>query len=154
MQSVSNSTRTFMSTPPKKEGDKKPSRKRTLPKLSRLNISRVFIVLLLSFSVFMFIQYRQATDKLQTATTPAANRQRVDDVVSRVGKLIILPTNEEPTIITVKDAVKLRSEKFYANAKNGDITLVYSNDKKAILYRPSDNIIVNVSNVTIAPATQ
>jgi hypothetical protein len=85
---------------------------------------------------------------LRSEGTTKSSRQ-VNDVISRVSKLIILPQDEKPTIVTVKDASKLKGEQFYAEARNGDVTLVYSQAKKAILYRPSANVIVNVANVTV-----
>lgn len=151
MQSISNSTRTFMKPQPKKEGPKSPRRKLSIKMPTKLTLPWLLVLLLVAFSIFMFTQYREARDKLQKPTTPAAASRQVDDVVKRVSKLIILPKKETPTIITVKDASKLRAEKFYANAQDGDITLVYSKAEKAILYRPSANIIVNAAPVTTSP---
>lgn len=128
---------------------------KTPRKLPRLKITNKFwpwllVVVLLAFSVFMFGQYRQAKDKT-VATTPAAVNQRVDDVVSRVGKLIILPKDQKPTVATVLHADRLKDQAFFADAKDGDKILVYSSEKRAILYRPSTNQLVNVSSVTVTP---
>lgn len=157
MQSTS-SVRTFRPSAPEEPNKPKKDKKQPkqhkpikLPKLPRLPKGRlpwflVFVLVLLS--VFLLQQYREAKQKLQ-APTPASKAKQVNSVVSRVGKLIILPTGEKPTVITVKDASKLKGEQFYANAKDGDVTLVYPQHKKAVLYRPSDNIIVNVAAVNV-----
>jgi hypothetical protein len=151
MQSTTSSTRTFMTpTPADKETKKpkqpKPPRQRKAP---RGYLPWLIVIVLLLASLFLYDQYREAKRKLEAGTTK--NSQQVTDTVSRVSKLILLPTNETPTIVTVKDASKLKGEAFYTDAKDGDVTLVYSKQKRAILYRPSQNIIVNVAAVTVEP---
>ncbi len=147
--STTSSTRTFM-TPPKPSKEPKPAKK--LPASLSKRLPWLLVLVLFICSAFLFTQFQQARRKLQTST-PAVSKQQVSDVVARVGKLIILPTDETPTVITVKDASKLKSEKFYVDAKDGDKTLVYRQQQKAILYRPSTNIIVNVAPVTIESTT-
>lgn len=144
-EATTSSTRTFRTSneTTEKKTPKKPRRK------LKLDYQKVFIVLLVLFSIFMILQYRSAKDKVQTNSSTNNSRQAAS-VVSRVNKLIILPKNENPKIFVVKDLTKLKDNPFYANAKNGDVTLVYTNEKRAILYRPSENIIVNVANVTLS----
>ena len=71
----------------------------------------------------------------------------VDTLTTAIGKLIILP-NETPTIATVTDIGKLKGQPFFANAQNGDKALIYTQAKKAILYRPSINKIVEVMYIS------
>jgi hypothetical protein len=108
-------------------------------------VSTIIIILLAVFSIFMFLQYREAKAKLNPTVAVA---KQTTDLVGKVGKLIILPNGETPTIATVKDAAKLASQPFFTNAKDGDKVLVYNKEKRAILYRPSTNQLVNVSTVT------
>jgi hypothetical protein len=147
MPSIGNSTRTFMPSQPEKKKDK-PAKVRKMPSLNNKVLPWAVATCLLLFSLFMFGQYQTAKSKLRSEGTTKSSRQ-VNDVISRVSKLIILPQDEKPTIVTVKDASKLKGEQFYAEARNGDVTLVYSQAKKAILYRPSADVIVNVANVTV-----
>jgi hypothetical protein len=107
----------------------------------------ITIVLLVMLSGFLLIQYREAQNKLNVGSPPY-----YASMTKNLGKLIILPKTEKPTILTVKNAAALKGQLFYANAKNGDLTFVYSKSQKAILYRPSDNIIVNVAPVNISSA--
>ncbi len=68
----------------------------------------------------------------------------VTNLVSQIGKLIVLPTNELPTLTTISDVTKLNDQPFFKNAKKDDKLLVYTNAKWAVLYRPSENRIIEV----------
>lgn len=69
--------------------------------------------------------------------------------VQEVGALYTLPDDEEPSIATVEDKEQLKDQPFFEKAENGDVTLIYTNAKLAILYRPSTKQLVNVSTVNI-----
>ncbi len=71
------------------------------------------------------------------------------NLVTEVGKLMILPSNETPTVATVNDKDKLKGQAFFATAQNGDKVLIYTGIKKAILYRPSIHKIVDVVPVAV-----
>lgn len=75
-------------------------------------------------------------------------KQEADYLSERVGKLMKLP-NEQPTIATVLDKTKLKDQAFFKDAENGDKVLVYMDEKQAILYRPSENLIIEVGPVNI-----
>lgn len=70
-------------------------------------------------------------------------------LVTTVGKLIVLPLGEMPTIATVSNPEKLKDQPFFAKAKVGDKVLIYTNAKKAIIYDPADNKIVEVGPINI-----
>lgn len=78
-----------------------------------------------------------------------AARAEVQRYVAEVGKVYALPEGEDPSVATVSDKSKLEDQPFFEKAENGDITLIYTKAKLAILYRPSNKQIVNVSSVTI-----
>ena len=90
------------------------------------------------------------------------NPQAVTDkenatLVAKLGQLIELPANEQPTIATVADPSKLKGQPFFANAKTGDRVFIYTNAKEAILYDEAANKIVQVAPINIgsgASATQ
>ena len=76
------------------------------------------------------------------------NQAQVQDIISKVNKLIILPTGEEPVVATINDASSLiKDQVFYKGAQNGDVVLVYQKASKAIVYSPSRNLIVNVGPI-------
>ncbi len=85
---------------------------------------------------------------MQKAVTSPQVPQLEDtkQLVDEVGKLMVLP-KEVPTIATVTDITKLKNQPFFANAKNGDRVLLYTQAKKAILYRPSIKKIIDVEPI-------
>ena len=96
-------------------------------------------------------QVGQANSKLDEykSNPEAAAQAEVDKYIEAVGKLYALPSDEKPSVATVNDKAKLKDQPFFANAENGDVTLIYADSKLALLYRPSTKQIVNVSSVTI-----
>ena len=76
-------------------------------------------------------------------------QEEVDQLVKRVGKLFLLPEDERPTVATISDIERLREQPFFARGKNGDRVLIYTSARKAILYDPVANKIVEVAPLTI-----
>ncbi|HRY60251.1 MAG TPA: hypothetical protein P5096_02645 [Patescibacteria group bacterium] len=103
--------------------------------------------------------YKKYNDLKKSPDTIA--KEETDKLVASVGKLMALPTDETPSIATVTDKEKLKDQPFFAKAENNDKVLIYTKAKKAILYRPSTNKIVEVMPIafndttaaTPAPAT-
>ena len=83
------------------------------------------------------------------ANPQSVAQNEATELVARVSKLIVLPEGEAPTIATVQDPEVLKEQPFFANAKKGDKVLIYTNAKKAILYDPVNNKIVEVAPVNI-----
>lgn len=112
----------------------------------------IFIVLAAIAAAGYFYMQNQKTQQLLQNPTLAANQQ-TQALLAQVGKLIELPKDETPTIATVSDVSKLQGQPFFAKAKNGDKVLIYTKNKKAILYDPAANIIVDVAPVNIGEPT-
>ena len=77
----------------------------------------------------------------------------VDALVAEVGKLIVLPSDERPTVATITDVEKVKDQAFFKNAQNGDKVLIYTNARKAILYRESEKKVIEVGAVNINQAS-
>ena len=76
-------------------------------------------------------------------------REETRSLVASVGKLMDLPDGEDPTIATVSDPERLKDQPFFAKAKVGDRVLIYTNARKAILYDPTRNKIIDVAPINI-----
>jgi hypothetical protein len=101
--------------------------------------------------------YKEASDlKNNPLKQQAVLDGDIKDLVAKVSRLIILPEGEEPTIATVSDPEKLKNQPFFAKAKTGDKVLIYSQAKKAILYNPESDKIVEVAplNINMEGASQ
>ena len=61
--------------------------------------------------------------------------------------------DEKPTVATITDIEKVKDQPFFKNAKNGDRVLIFTNAKKAILYRPTEKRIIEVGAVNINQAS-
>lgn len=93
----------------------------------------------------------------KTAEKPAISDSAVpaDDVqgiIRRVAKHIKIKSDEVPTVATVQDPELLRKNNpsFYQYAQSGDRLLIWSD--KAILYSPSEDILLAVMPVTLNQA--
>lgn len=96
-------------------------------------------------AIYFYVQYQQTQSQLNK--TSQSSEQAA--LITEVGKLIVLPTGEQPTIATVSDIAKLRSQSFFSHAQNGDKVLIYTKAQKAILYDPFANKIVEVGPISL-----
>lgn len=133
-------------------------RKKSTTSLPQKNI---FLPIIILFSIvstltagYFFYQYQKTKNLLQSP-----DQQTEDEIiklVDKVGKLIQLPKDETPSLATVTDKNKLSKQPFFAQTENGDKVLLFTKAKKAILYRPSTNKIIEVGPInpkTIQPVT-
>jgi hypothetical protein len=67
-------------------------------------------------------------------------------LLTSVGKLMILP-DETPTVATVTDPAQLQGQAFFAKAKKGDKVLIFTQARKAVLYDPVADRIVDVAPI-------
>ena len=113
----------------------------------------LYIVVLLILVVgcgWLFYNYNQAKQELVLLSSPEAqqelNEQRANEVIEKVGRLMVLSTEEQPTVATIQDAEALSQDQpFFRDAQNGDKVLLYRD--KAIIYNPTADMVVNVGPV-------
>lgn len=110
----------------------------------------VFIVVLLALgsAIFFYGKYKEEYNKARQIIG-GENAQAAKEIIAKIGKLMELPTGEEPTLATVSDITKLAGQPFFSRAKNGDKVLIYTKVQKAILYRPSTNKIIEVATINL-----
>jgi len=85
------------------------------------------------------------------------NKVSTDEIKSLtnvISKFMDLPTDETPTLATVTDKEKLKDQDFFKKSENGDKILIYANAKKAILYRPSTQKVIEVAPLLIGSGSQ
>lgn len=108
------------------------------------------IILLAIGLIILVIGYVHTKNQLKQLSNPqTVTQNETQDLIAKVGKLVVLPTGETPTLATVNDATKLKNQAFFKNAQNGDKVLIYNKAGQAILYRPSTNKIVQDSFVNL-----
>lgn len=79
-------------------------------------------------------------------TKPAPHTET--DIVKAVGNLIQLP-EEAPSVATVTDLAPLREQAFFAEAEVGDVVLMFPQSRKALLYRPSENKLIEAAPLSL-----
>ncbi len=107
----------------------------------------IIVAIALISSFYFYSKYQQAQKLLNNPSQ--ASKEEIQTLIGKIGSLIVLPSGEVPTVATVSDKNKLVDQPFFKNAENGDKVLLYSQAKKAILYRPSANKIVEVAPVNL-----
>lgn len=112
----------------------------------------LLIVAGLGIAAWKFYQSQQLLKKMQNPN--AANEKEISKIVEQVGRLISLPEGETPSVATVSDKEKLKDQSFFERAENGDKVLIYTEAKKAYLYRPSTNMLIEVAPLNIADNPQ
>jgi hypothetical protein len=80
-------------------------------------------------------------------TKPAPNTQT--DIVKAVASLIQMPS-EAPSLATVTDLAPLKDQEFFADAAIGDVLLLFPQSRRAMLYRPSENKLIQVAPLTLS----
>ncbi|MBP9817868.1 hypothetical protein KBC75_03920 [Candidatus Shapirobacteria bacterium] len=100
-----------------------------------MKFSRLRVIVLVIILVFMVgvIFYKKNKNK--------------ENVWQEVSKLMVLPS-ETPRIGEVTDKTKLIGQKFFEQSEDGDKVLIFDKALKAVLYRPSLNKIIEVTELT------
>jgi len=112
--------------------------------------------------VWSYKKYQETNKELNQLKTLEGQQTLAETqrtlLLEAVGKLILLPEDEVPTIATITSVEELSEQQpFFKDATNGDKLLVYSESKRAIIYSPKKDTLVNVGalflNDTVDPST-
>lgn len=116
----------------------------------------LLVLLVLTGSGFgwSFYKYYKVKKELAIASSIEGQREVAkkenDALIKKVKRLMILPENEEPVIATVTDKDALAKEQpFYQEAHNGDRVIAYMTARKAIIYDPINDKIVNAGPIYV-----
>ncbi len=87
-----------------------------------------------------------------SADTERLSDAQAQQVIARIGQFMVIPTDEKPSIAVVHDVTTLaQRQSFYADAKDGDVLVVYST--RAIIYDPKSDKLVNVGPIARTETT-
>ncbi|MEY2672035.1 MAG: hypothetical protein RL687_452 [Candidatus Parcubacteria bacterium] len=107
------------------------------------------IVILLGLLVVLSTVSSVYFYKKSTDSESKASLKEAEELVSVIGEIALLPTGEIPTVATVSDPEALRDQPFFVDSIKDDKVLIYSNAKKAILYRPSIEKVINIAPLNV-----
>ncbi len=100
------------------------------------------------YFTYNYVQEKNA--EIERLSDPQqAAKDEATKIKELVANLVEVPADENPTIATVNDASKLKSQAFFAKSQNGDKVLIFTKAKKAYLYRPSTNKVIEVAPINI-----
>ena len=126
--------------------------------LKRFNVKSlsklVFVLILIGFAGWSFYSYQQSQKEVvRLSTIEGQQKLQEDEIESLLKKIrahMMLPEDEEPTVATVSDVDALiEQQPFFNGTQNGDKVLVYVKARKAIIYSPERDVIVNVGAVMV-----
>lgn len=114
-----------------------------------LYVLLLFIIALTA--VHLFREYQQTKKELATLQKGSTKEGAEENkrIVAEVGKLVVLPQGEEPTVATVSDAKLLKDKPFFSQAQNGDKVLIFSKAQQAVLYRPTVKKIIAAGPIAV-----
>jgi hypothetical protein len=118
------------------------------PKKYLLLAALVILIGAGGYFAYDYYQTQKELENFQSDTDLLAIKEK-NDLLKKLSNIAELPNNEEPTIATVADAFRLRGQKFFEQAKNGDKVIIYKEAQRAILYRPETGKIVESAPVNI-----
>ncbi len=130
-----------------------PETKKKIDKKKILKIAAIiivaFLVLLLASGIAVMLK-----NISQPKNIFPVEKSSEETAVSRAAKHLLLP-EEKPVIIEIKNSADLAKEQaFYAGARDGDILLIYAAAKKAVIYSPARDMIINVGPIYAGQKTE
>jgi len=114
--------------------------------LGRPKVRLILIIIIVLFGVFFVRNYLHTRDEL-TQNDPVK-------LAAQISKFLELPTDETPTLATVKEANKLRSQAFFSHAQDGDKVLIYAKSGRAVLYRPGTKKIIEYMPINLGGSSK
>ena len=134
---------------------KKKKEEATIGGVGKFVFGLLFMVIVVGGSFLLWQNYQLKASASENVVENVENQNNEllseDDIlalVTKISKHIMLPVNEEPTIATIVDAEQLSQDQaFYSNVKDGDKVLIYMNAQKALIYRESEDLLINVGPV-------
>lgn len=107
-------------------------------------LALVMVILIAGLLVKDYLKTRNDLRSLEKSLGNAGDIQRIE---RKVEKYIDIPSDETPELRIVNDVDILEGQKFFSKAKKGDAVLVYIRYGRGVLYRESEDKIIEYSPV-------
>lgn len=122
-------------------------------KFGFFNLKKVMVflpmVVALVLAGFFYFKWQELKQDGVEMTQEEA-RKEIGEIVKKIGRLVLLPEGEIPVLVKIEDKDKIsKNQNFFEKTENGDMMLVYKEAKKAYLYRPSEDKLINMAPVDI-----
>jgi hypothetical protein len=121
---------------------------------SKAMVAVIVVLVVAALALGGYLLYRQKASNVVLTPSDVANlppeeaQKKADSLEEKVRKLIQLPADDKPVVATISDVDTLKAQQqFYAAATNGDVLLIFPKSAKAVIYSPSNNVLVNVGPV-------
>ena len=133
------------------EGTEEKPRSKRPAKKSKSKLIAIIVAIILLAAAGYFVMNRSGSGEPQTEEQAAAAAEaEIAELEERIQRLIVLPSEETPVLATITDAEALRAEQpFYASVEDGDKLLIYLSNQRAVIYRPSQDVLVNVGPIIV-----
>ncbi len=127
--------------------------KPTQTKIFKIIIALLAVILIVCVVSLGFLWRKLGILEAEAPLSPEAE---LAQVIAEVGNSLALPGDEQPKLLTLSDEelIAVKGEPFFANALPGDKLLIYQNNSKAVIWRPSSRKIIEASIINLSGATQ
>lgn len=104
------------------------------------------LLLAIGMSGYFYYSYQQSMLDPQ-ARIEERNEAETHTVLNRLGQILLIDTEDDPTVAKVEDVEKLKqsNEEFYKNIEQGDYLILYP--EQAIIYRMDEDKIINIAPI-------
>ncbi len=122
-----------------------------IPKVIFKIVIPLIAIAALALVAYFYMQIRDLNSQLKAfkENPQILAQQETDALVAQVSKLVVLPSDETPTIATVTDPEALKDQPFFATAEKDDKVLIYAKAQKAILYSVKMNKILEIAPLNL-----
>lgn len=122
---------------PRKSGGGKPYRMYALAAI---------VLIILAGGGYFGYKYYQSKQNSPAAQAAQADAEK-KTILGQLSKLMVLPAGD-PVLFKVNDQETMRKQQaFFKDTLNGDVLLVFQESSKAVIFRPSSGMIVNVGPI-------
>lgn len=122
------------------------SRKSSGGKPYRIYVIVALLLIIIAGGGYFGYRYWQTKQNSPEAQAAQADEEK-KKILSELSQLMVLPEGD-PVLFKVNDEETMRKQQaFFKDTRNDDVLLVFQASGKAIIFRPSTKMIVNVGPV-------